>query len=69
MVRALTLMREAWHSYSQTQAPFTHGSNVRGVIGWRHRYVADYINTLLRMRPTASPSMAKGSPGRTTMVG
>ncbi len=28
-----------------------------------------YINTLLRISPTASPSMAKESPGCTTMVG
>lgn len=28
----------------------------------------DYINMVLRIRPTASPSISKGSPGSTTMV-
>ena len=35
----------------------------------RRRGQRGYISMLLRIRPTARPSISKGSPGCTTMVG
>ncbi len=35
---------------------------------WTERYIS-YISIVLRIRPTAKPSISKGSPGCTMMVG
>ncbi|MEY2802199.1 MAG: hypothetical protein RL513_1784, partial [Pseudomonadota bacterium] len=36
---------------------------------WGHSVYVRYMSMVLRIRPTARPSISKGSPGSTTMVG